>query len=94
MIVPALLCLAALAAPAKPPPEPELVDATKVVPGLALDIRYATADNFTGQKLYDVARCLLRPKVAESLAKAQALLKPKGYALKVFDCYRPFSVQK
>ncbi|HEY3450559.1 MAG TPA: M15 family metallopeptidase [Myxococcales bacterium] len=80
--------------PQQPPASPELVDATKVVDGLALDIRYATENNFTGKKLYDAARCLLRPRVAAGLAQAQALLKPKGYGLKVFDCYRPFSVQK
>lgn len=99
MIAAALLVASALlAAPEKPPPPPppppELVDAVEAVPGLALDVRYATENNFTGKKLYDVARCLLRPQVAKDLAKAQAFLKPKGYGLKVFDCYRPFSVQK
>jgi len=82
------------AARAAPAAAPELVDAAEVVPGLVLDIRYATENNFTGKKLYDAARCLLRPQVAANLAKAQALLAPKGYGLKVFDCYRPFSVQK
>jgi len=90
-----LLALALLAAPKPPATQAsQLVDATLVVPNLALDIRYATENNFTGQKLYDAARCLLRPQVAQSLAKAQAWLEPKGYRLKVFDCYRPFSVQK
>jgi len=95
----ALMATAALAAApgggaAKPAAEPELVDAVEAVPGLVLDIRYATEKNFTKQKLYPAARCLLRPQVARDLARAQALLKPKGYGLKVFDCYRPFSVQK
>ena len=80
-----------LAAPSTPEP---LVDAVEVVPDLVLDIRYATENNFTGRKLYDEARCLLRPAVAAKLAKAQALLKPQGYRLVVFDCYRPFSIQK
>jgi D-alanyl-D-alanine dipeptidase len=73
---------------------PDLVDVTEVVPGLVLDIRYATENNFTKARLYDSARCLLRLKVAERLAAAQKILKAKGYAIKVFDCYRPFSVQK
>jgi len=102
----ALLAAVLLAAPAAPlvpapgpPPGPstgerDLVDAVEAVPGLALDIRYATESNFTGRKLYDAARCLLRPQVARDLAKAQAILKPKGYGLKAWDCYRPFSVQK
>lgn len=93
MIAPLLAVLLA-AAPAKPPPAPDLVDATKVVPGLVLDVRYATEHNFVGKKLYPVARCLLRPAVADKLAKAQAILDAKGYGLKAFDCYRPLSVQK
>ena len=38
----------------------ELVDVQKVIPGIILDIRYATTNNFTGQQLYPVARCCLR----------------------------------
>lgn len=92
-----LVALALAVAPAagkKPPLAPDLVEATEAVPDLVLDIRYATSNNFTGQVLYEAARCLLRPKVAERLARAQEILRPKGYRLKVFDCYRPFSVQK
>jgi zinc D-Ala-D-Ala dipeptidase len=83
-----------VATPARPGDASELVDATAVVPGLVLDLRYATVNNFAKVRLYDAARCLLRPKVAQKLAKAQKLLAKKGYALKAFDCYRPFSVQK
>lgn len=87
------LLSAAPAAPAAKDPD-ALVDATGVVPGLVLDLRYATENNFTKTRLYDAARCLVRPKVAEKLARAQQTLQKKGYALKAFDCYRPFSVQK
>jgi zinc D-Ala-D-Ala dipeptidase len=87
------LCLQA-ATPAHPGDAGALVDAAAMVSGLQLDIRYATENNFTKTRLYDVARCLLRPKTAHKLAKAQKLLKKKGYALKAFDCYRPFSAQK
>ncbi len=75
-------------------PQPQLVDAAEVVDGLLLDIRYATAQNFVGRPLYAKARCLLLPGVAKRLAKAQALLRAKGYALKVYDCYRPRSIQR
>ena len=87
----ALACLSAAAPPPSPAP---LVDATLAVPGLALDLRYATENNFLKRKLYEAPRCLLRPSVASRLAAAQAALRAKGYGLKVFDCYRPFSVQK
>jgi D-alanyl-D-alanine dipeptidase len=71
-----------------------LVDATQVVEGLVVDLRYATADNFLKRKVYpDSARCLLRQSAAQTLAKAAASLKPRGLRLKVYDCYRPRSVQ-
>jgi D-alanyl-D-alanine dipeptidase len=91
------LLLALAAAPAKPPaaePDP-LVDATTVVPGLDVSLRYATEDNFLHRAVYPKgARCLLRQSVAERLAKAARWLAPKGYRLRVWDCYRPRSVQE
>jgi len=72
----------------------DLVDVQKVVPGIVLDIRYATTNNFTGQKLYPFAGCYLRRAAAEKLAAAQSELKPLGYGLKIYDGYRPLSVQR
>jgi len=71
-----------------------LVDVTKVVPDIKLDIRYATPNNFTHVAVYPVARCFLRADVAQRLARVQADLKKQGLGLKVFDCYRPFSIQE
>lgn len=73
----------------------ELVDVTTLEPRLRLDIKYATADNFTGQVLYPAARCLLRPKVADMLLAAQRYLDAHhpGHTLLLKDCYRPVSVQ-
>lgn len=71
-----------------------LVDATSVVEDLGLDLRYATADNFLKKKVYpDSARCLLLPESASKLKAAAAVLRPQGYRLKVYDCYRPRAVQ-
>ncbi len=92
-----LLLLAAVVAPATPAPVARpapLVDAAALAPGLRLDIRYATAHNFTGRALYPAARCLLRPAVAERLAQAQAAAAAQGLGLKVYDCYRPLAVQR
>lgn len=91
-----LSLLLALAAPAWAGPleDADLVDVTKLIPSIALDIRYATADNFTGQPVYPAARCYLRRDVAQRLAAAQAALQARGLGLKVFDCYRPFGIQK
>ena len=76
------------------PVEAGLVELKDLAPDVILDMRYATADNFTGQAVYPSGRCFLRRDVAERVAKAQAELAGMGLGLKVFDCYRPFSVQK
>ena len=72
-----------------------LVDLASVAPTIRLDLRYATANNFTGQAVYPTtARCLLRAPVAAALARVQVALARQGLGLQVWDCYRPFSVQK
>ena len=71
-----------------------LVDATRVANGLRLDVRYATPNNFTKQKLYDKAECYLRPATAQKLANAQQEFEKQALGLKVFDCYRPLSIQR
>jgi zinc D-Ala-D-Ala dipeptidase len=71
-----------------------LVNIEALIPGIRLDIRYATANNFTKRPLYPVARCYLRKQVAERLAKVQQEFQAQGLGLKVFDCYRPLSIQK
>jgi zinc D-Ala-D-Ala dipeptidase len=59
------------------------------------DMRYATTNNFTKAKMYDCARCFLRPEAAKAVAKAHKVLKTKGYGgLKMFDCYRPRPYQQ
>jgi zinc D-Ala-D-Ala dipeptidase len=59
-----------------------------------LDIRYATTNNFTKQRLYQDARCFLQPATARKLAAVEEELRPLGLRLKLFDCYRPLSVQR
>jgi serine beta-lactamase-like protein LACTB len=85
---------------AKPPVETgtrraaDLVDLTAVVPGVKLDIRYATSNNFLGVSLYTSARALMQRPAAESLARVQAKLAPLGYGLLIHDAYRPWRVTK
>ena len=57
------------------------------------DIRYATDNNFMHRKMYPCATCMLRYIVAKDLVAVNNDLRPKGLRLKVYDCYRPFSVQ-
>lgn len=85
------LALAGCVTPNRPD---DLVDLEKAIPGIVLDIRYATTNNFTGQKLYPSAHCYLRRAAAEKLAAAQKEFATHGYGLKIFDGYRPLSVQR
>ena len=71
-----------------------LVDFAKLHPAAILDIRYATSNNFTHHQVYPAARCLLRRCAAERLAAAAVEFESMGLRLKVFDCYRPLSVQR
>lgn len=59
-----------------------------------LDLKYATEDNFLNQKVYPCESCFLRLKALKNLLKAQANFKQYGYQIKLFDCYRPHSVQQ
>ena len=71
-----------------------LVDIRTVNRNIRLDIRYATTNNFLKRKLYPISKCALRSSVAQKLALVQTDLEKIGLGLKVYDCYRPFSVTK
>ena len=68
-----------------------LVDIAALVPDIALDIRYAGPDNFTGRPVpgYDAPRCYLLGPAAEALREVERDLRAQGLRLQVFDCYRP-----
>lgn len=83
----------ALLLSAAPAPEP-LVEVKARIPDVVVDLRYATADNFMKKQVYPSdARCLLLDRSATMLAQAAEALRAKGYRLKLYDCYRPRSVQ-
>jgi len=71
----------------------DIVDVRSLDSTIALDIRYATDNNFTKKVLYPVAKAKLRREAAESLASVQRELRQLGLGLKVFDGYRPLSIQ-
>jgi D-alanyl-D-alanine dipeptidase len=58
------------------------------------DMKYATEDNFLKAKVYDCAECLLRLKTVQALIAANIDFMKKGYKIKLYDCYRPLSIQK
>jgi serine beta-lactamase-like protein LACTB len=85
---------------AEPPAAPtnarqsDLVDLTEAVPGVRLEVRYASEDNFLGTKVYDVATSRMQRPAAAALARVQAKLKERGLGLLVYDAYRPWSVTR
>lgn len=59
------------------------------------DVKYATVNNFTGKVLYPSSIIFLRKVVADSLSKANSyLINNFNLRIKIFDGYRPLSVQK
>ncbi len=68
-----------------------LTDITSLDPTIMVEMRYATANNFTGATLpgYLANRAFLRTDAAAALARVQDYLRPDSLGLKVFDAYRP-----
>jgi D-alanyl-D-alanine dipeptidase len=75
----------------KQDPNKKLVEIKEYVPDLVLDIRYATANNFTGQKIYNQPKAFTRLPVAMALEQVQKELKADGLGLKIYDAYRPYA---
>jgi zinc D-Ala-D-Ala dipeptidase len=76
-------------------PKLELVDIKSVDPSIVIELRYAGTHNPLHRPLYPPSmRALIRPSVARQLARAQKLLHPYKYGLKIWDAYRPKSVQR
>lgn len=73
--------------------EEPLVKVREIIPDIVLDLRYAGLDNFLHQKLYTVPECYVALSAARRLAVVQDSLRLRGLGLKVYDAYRPRSVQ-
>jgi D-alanyl-D-alanine dipeptidase len=97
------LCLSLLAFAASPEDslravlaDPEYVEIAGI-PNVAVDLRYASANNFVGSNVYGkFDRAFLRKPAAEKLraaAKSLADLQP-GWKILVWDALRPRSVQR
>jgi D-alanyl-D-alanine dipeptidase len=74
-----------------------LVDIQTVIPGIQVELKYATEDNFFHQNVYgNLVRCYLQPVAADMLAKAQGALQAEypNLSLLVYDGVRPISVQQ
>jgi D-alanyl-D-alanine dipeptidase len=58
------------------------------------DMKYATADNFLKEKVYPCDECFLRVKTVNALLEANKSFLEKGFRIKIYDCYRPKSIQQ
>ena len=72
----------------------KMVELRSVIPDIVYDLRYATTNNFMRRRMYtgNTRHTFLRKPAAEGLLKVQQDLKAKGFGLKIFDGYRPYSV--
>jgi D-alanyl-D-alanine dipeptidase len=71
------------------------VDIRSVDPTIVVDLRYAGRNNLVGHPLYPHGMCAVaRPEVASGLAGAQAFLRRYQFGLKIWDAYRPVTVQE
>ena len=77
-------------------PEPSPSDFVRVldyIPSARQELMYATADNFTGQVIYDFSDAYLRYGTVKKLEAVCADLSELGLSLKIWDSFRPVSAQ-
>ena len=86
-----------LAMPARAEPLPAgFVRLSDLAPAIRQDMRYARTFNFTGEVVagYEAPQCILLRSAAKALLQAETQLEADGFALKVYDCYRPVRAVK
>lgn len=74
-----------------------LVALEGIIPGIRVELKYSTTDNFFGEDVYgDLERAFLQPEVAELLRNAQEKLTTKytNLTLLIYDAARPLEVQQ
>lgn len=72
-----------------------LVRVLDIDASMVIDLQYATDDNFTGQRVYPQdAQALLTLDTALKLKRANQRFEKDGYRIKIWDGYRPKSVQE
>lgn len=76
----------------KTDPDKRLIEIKKEIPGIVLDIRYATTNNFMHRVMYSQARAFARAPVVKALQEVEVELNKQGLGLKIYDAYRPYTV--
>ncbi|MDQ3059447.1 MAG: D-alanyl-D-alanine dipeptidase [Pseudomonadota bacterium] len=77
------------------PLQPHLVHITEQTHDVAIDLMYATDNNFTGQVIYDHPLCFLHPQAESGLRQAITAARDLfGLRLKLLDAFRPQEAQE
>ena len=71
----------------------ELIDIRLLIPDIEIYQIFGTDKNFTGTVLYQRPVPVLQLNTARKLAEAARRFRQDGYTIKLYDCYRPKSVQ-
>lgn len=79
--------------PTEPNPE-DFVRILDYLPTARQELKYATEQNFTGQKIYDFSDAWLRYGTVKKLAAVSADLAELNLYLKIWDGFRPVSAQQ
>ena len=77
-------------------PEPlaeDMVNIVDIIPGIYIDPRYATANNFTGEAIYASDAVYLRYGTALKLTRVQESLNSQGLSLCIWDGWRSVPAQ-
>ena len=95
-------CLQSCSSQTEPTPD-KLVLIKDYIPGIDIDLKYSTMENFTDTILYPTDSCWLAYGAVQNLKlvedslnnirKYQGKLYPKGIGLRIWDGFRPISVQ-
>jgi D-alanyl-D-alanine dipeptidase len=72
----------------------KLIAIASLIPDAIIDLRYASDDNITGHRLYEVGtEPMLDEPAARQLTRAAAILRDQSLRLVIWDAYRPLRVQ-
>lgn len=69
----------------------KFVTIQKEIPNIKIDLRYASSNNFIGEKIdgYHSNKAIITIEAAHALKKIQLELEKKGLSLIIYDAYRP-----
>mgnify|MGYP004528227893 FL=1 len=71
------------------PADTDFVRVQDYLPDVAVDLKYAAQDNFTGQVIYSFTDAYLRYGTVKKLEAVYDELSADGYSLKIWDAFRP-----